>query len=122
VRRLIAAVTIRRWLPTILWAIVILGVSSLPDLDIAAEKFRGCDKVLHFIEYSILGMALRYWSRRRRIGFPFGGMGFAALDELHQRLIPGREASLWDFMADVGGVLLGFFLIGWKVGGKEKHG
>jgi VanZ family protein len=32
----------------------------------------------------------------------------AALDEAHQKFIPGRTASVWDFAADACGLALGF--------------
>ena len=121
-RRLIAVIAKRRWLPAILWAIVILTVSSIPDLDITAGRFRGCDKLSHFIEYSVLGIAVRYRAGGPRVGFALGGVGFAALDELHQKLVPNRITSFWDLVADVGGLLLGFFLIGWRIGRKGKNG
>jgi VanZ family protein len=66
--------------------------------------------MLHFIEYSILGAGLRYWSGGARPLFLIGGAGFAALDEFHQRYVPGREASLWDWTADLAGLAVGFLL------------
>jgi VanZ family protein len=74
--------------------------------------FPGCDKILHFIEYSRLGLGLRYWSGGGRPLFVLGGTGFAALDEFHQRYVPGRHASLLDWAADLAGVLVGFLVFG----------
>jgi hypothetical protein len=102
----------RRWLPALIWAGAILAVSSLPDLDLAGPLFPGCDKVAHFIEYTILGLALRYWAGGLRVFHPAGGVIFAALDEFHQSYVPGREASLADFAADMGGLAVGFLLTG----------
>jgi VanZ family protein len=102
----------RRWLPAVVWGIVIMVVSSLPRLDLGPRWFPGCDKVVHFIEYLILGAALRYWSGEGRFAFPAAGAGFAALDEFHQRYIPGRETSLWDFIADICGLIVGFVAAG----------
>ncbi len=73
--------------------------------------FPGCDKAAHFIEYLVLGIALRYWSGGRRAGHFFGGVLLGLADELHQRYIPGREASVWDFAADAAGVTFGYFLV-----------
>ena len=102
----------RRWLPSVVWGIAILAVSSLPDLDIGVPWFPGCDKIMHFIEYSILGVGLRYWSGGRRPLFLAGGAGFAALDEFHQAYIPGRQASVLDWLADLIGVAVGFLAAG----------
>jgi VanZ family protein len=49
-------------------------------------------------------------------------MAFAALDEFHQMYIPGREASFWDLVADVGGLVLGFYASARFVSGKVKDG
>ena len=102
----------RRWLPTVIWGLAILGVSSLPHLNLGPGWFPGCDKIMHFIEYSILGVGLRYWSGGGRPLFPLGGAGFAAFDEFHQRYVPGREANPWDWVADAAGIAVGFLMSG----------
>jgi VanZ family protein len=89
-------------------AIAILTVSSLPRFTVRGPLFPGCDKLAHFIEYLILGAALRYWSGDGRKRFLAGGIIFAVLDELHQAFIPGRQASFWDVVADVLGLVVGF--------------
>lgn len=101
-----------RWLASLLWAVAIFIISSIPKLDTAITRLEGCDKVAHFVEYFILGWALRYWSRGGSRGFLVGGVAFAAFDELHQRYVPGREMSLWDFVADAAGVVAGFLITG----------
>jgi hypothetical protein len=100
------------WLPSLLCAIAILTISSIPKLGTRTPLFPGCDKLAHFIQYLILGVALRFWSGDARISFLGGGLVFAALDEFHQRFIPGRQASLWDFVADAAGVVVGFLWSG----------
>lgn len=112
----------RRWVPAAVCAAAILVGSSLPPLGIGASLLPGCDKILHFIEYSILGITLRYWSGKGRLRFPLGGMAFAAMDEFHQRYVPGREASLWDLVADAGGLVLGFYASARFVRGKVTDG
>ena len=102
----------RRWLPALVWGAVILTVSSFPRMDLAPRLFPGCDKILHFIEYSILGLGLRYWSGSGKPLFVAGGLAFAALDEFHQKYVPGRHASLMDWVADLSGVVVGFLIYG----------
>jgi VanZ family protein len=109
----VAAMLRRRpWVGVVVWGAAILAVSSLPHPGRGLHLFPGCDKVLHFIEYSILGAALRYWSGTLNPLFPLGGAGFAALDEIHQRYVPGRDASPWDWAADLAGIVIGFILAG----------
>ncbi|HVP57871.1 MAG TPA: VanZ family protein [bacterium] len=109
----------REWLPAALWAAAILIVSSIPDPDFGAGLFPGCDKVAHFIEYSILGGLIGLWAlglSRAKQRAPRGGWLLAAailfggLDELHQRFIPGRSMEFWDFMADATGSVTGFLV------------
>ncbi len=111
----------RRWLPAAAWAVAVLAVSSFPRMDLVPGMFPGCDKVLHFIEYSILGIGLRYWSGGGKPLFIAGGAGFAALDEFHQRYVPGRHASPLDWMADVSGIVVGFLIYG-LIAKKGKDG
>lgn len=102
----------RRWLPALLWAVIIIFVSSIPRIETPVTRLEGCDKIAHFVEYFILGWALRFWSRDGRPGLLAGGIAFAAFDEIHQHYIPGREMSLWDFVADAAGVTAGFLIMG----------
>jgi VanZ family protein len=96
-------------------------VSSIPKFTIRGPLFPGCDKLAHFIEYLILGIALRYWSGDGRRRFLAGGIGLAILDEFHQSFIPGRHASLWDVVADMLGLMVGFV---WskRFVSKERYG
>lgn len=91
---------------------MILIVSSIPKIGMQRTPFPGFDKVAHFLEYMVLGIALRYWSGRRRAYHFFGGVVFGLADEFHQKFIPGREASILDFTADAAGVAFGYLLLG----------
>ncbi len=101
----------RRWLPAVVWASVMLIVSSIPKLGIQQGLFPGFDKLAHLIEYFIFGVTLRYWSQTRRRPYLYGGIILGLLDELHQAYIPGRESSFWDFAADAAGVTFGYLII-----------
>ena len=111
----------RPWLPALLMAVAILTVSSIPKFIVRGPLFPGCDKLAHFIEYLMLGIALRYWSGDGRKRFLAGGIGFAALDEFHQSFIPGRHASIWDVVADTLGLVVGF-LLSRHFARKERYG
>ena len=100
-----------------------------PDFDTmdAAEQIRLKDtishivrKTAHFIEYGALGftLMLHVWTVKRRAGLRFPklasqliGTAYAASDELHQKLVSGREAALSDVLLDSAGVLFGILMM-----------
>ncbi|HSG29696.1 MAG TPA: VanZ family protein, partial [Candidatus Krumholzibacterium sp.] len=103
----------KRWLPLLIWVVMIFSLSSIPDLTPGDIKLpHGTDKVVHFTEYAILAMlfyrGLSYGSARFKWGLFFLTIGTAAglggLDELYQSYVPGRDSSLMDLMADFAGI------------------
>ena len=100
--------TDRRWIPPLAWAAVILILTSIPVPRIGAPA--STDKVVHLAVYAVLGVLLARAPHRPRVGtlvaLAAGAALFGALDEFHQRFIPGRSASVDDWVADaVGGAL-----------------
>ena len=101
--------------PAILWAVIILTVSSIPQFAGIKPGWTKYDKIIHVIEYGVFGFLLTralYFQDNSRIkkiavilSILIGGV-FAGLDEIHQRFIPGRFESLGDFVADLSGILL----------------
>jgi hypothetical protein len=95
------------WAPVVLWAGLIFGLSSVPDL---GTGLGGWDlvlrKVAHFGEYAVLGFFLV-----RAIGSELlalaAGIAYAFTDELHQHFVPGRQAAFRDVAVDAAGVLVG---------------
>jgi VanZ family protein len=102
------------WGPALLWAGLLYLQSAQSSVPNVGWLPLG-DKVGHFLLYAILGLTLAWGSRNFvRKGFHWGvvlaGFLFAASDEWHQAFVPGREPSFGDFVADTGGLLLGFLL------------
>ena len=98
------------------WMLTILILSSIPNIPTlkihtARHEFR-LDYLMHFAEYGMLSfLAFIYFAENEfRIGYrkviliASGIVLFAVLDELHQKLIPGRTYSTRDIMSDVTGV------------------
>lgn len=99
---------LRRWLPPLLWAVIILAISSAPVPAIAAPS--GTDKGVHALLYLVLG----FLAGRALLA---GGAtpvwhlllllcvlaAFGAVDEAHQLLLAGRTADVRDWVADVVG-------------------
>ena len=99
--------------PTIFWAIVIFVISSIPSLKQPDIGFILQDKLLHLVEFGIMGFLLqRSFSYDRKAQFStylivfIIGCSYGALDEIHQSFIEGRQSSFGDFFADSVGILL----------------
>lgn len=103
------------WRPVIVWAAVILIATSAPVSDLTMRApVPWLDKVIHATLYGVLGWlvgtTLRASGRRRWHAFVAGLLGiaaFAAVDEAHQALLPGRATSVLDWMADLFGAIAG---------------
>ncbi len=109
---------VRWYLPPIVWGSLLLVLTSMPKLSPPSLGVRLQDKIYHFAFYAVLGFL---WVRAAaegkkarvslalRSSLLFASL-FAALDELHQLLIPGRFADFADFIANVAGLFAGIFL------------
>jgi VanZ family protein len=109
-------VSAQRWLPPLLWAAVILILTSIPGSHIPALPFRNFDKFVHLAIYGVLGwLSARAWSNGSRITVAaLAAVAFiscfGALDEWHQQFIPQRSMDLRDWAADSAGAALGAML------------
>ena len=116
--------TIRCWLPVILWMAFIFVVSSQPKASMPHHPNGlfdwGIKKSAHMIEYGILAMLV--WRaisgcagatiRRSQIWLiPLFCIAYAATDEYHQSFVPGRSSSVWDILIDGLGVLLTLVIV-----------
>jgi VanZ family protein len=72
------------------------------------------DKLEHFIIFFVFGILLRLTASHSR--YPsirdnamlvtlMIGIGYGALDEVHQMLVPYRSPSIYDFIADAAGII-----------------
>jgi VanZ family protein len=106
------------WAPLIIYWGIITYFSSIPYLRLPFPSFVGMDKILHLLEYSLLGVLFsRAWLRswpttiRTTAGMLVLTGLFAFLvgmaDEWHQTRVIGRTPSAWDALADISGCLLG---------------
>jgi VanZ family protein len=102
-------------LPAPLIAALLWALSSQSSLPQAKDIF-GIDKIEHFLAYAVLAAAAGLWIssgawRRRGRGCLLLIAGIAAayglIDEIHQSFVPGRDCSLWDWLADVLGSVAG---------------
>ena len=103
---------IYNWGPVLVLASGIYIISAFPQGIFIPS---GLDKVIHFLEFALLGF---FTARAILLSGNLGrwtGIGLAALiaalwgvlDEFHQSFGPGRQASLGDGIADALGALAG---------------
>lgn len=110
---------VRNQLPAIVWAGLIFTGSSIPGFSTPPLGLFSLDKIAHFFEFGIFGFllarAMTAWPRikgpEKTILFAsLTGISWALLDEFHQMFVRGRNASVYDFLADALGVLAAQFL------------
>jgi VanZ family protein len=103
-----------RWLPVAGFVALIFFLSAQPYLAIPGT-FEYRDKVAHMLEYGILGLlvwraARHTWPAQkplnRAILVLLAVSALGACDEKFQASIPGRESSIYDWLADTTGALL----------------
>jgi VanZ family protein len=104
-----------RWILVLLYVAVIFTLSAQPYLA-PPFQFRNGDKLAHTLEYGGLAVLLvravrgrNGWDRPLAGGLLalVIGLAIGAGDERFQSMIPGRDCSLLDWMADAGGSILG---------------
>lgn len=105
------------WGPVLFLLGLLFYLSSLRDVPIQS---RGLDKIAHFTAYGVLavlwlralhGGSLALRPRLALVALAFT-IAYGASDELHQRLVGGRDASIYDFIADALGALVGVGVVG----------
>ena len=90
----------------VIWMAVIFILSSIPG-SLLELPFPGFDKIVHFIEYFILGFL---WSRvlGNKVALVIIlGVFYGLFDEVYQIYVPFREFSLFDLLSDSLGVITG---------------
>ncbi len=97
------------------YILLILGLSSIPGYSMPNLKILSYDKIIHLIEYSILGVLFTYSffpiTGKKIIMILLVSSIFAVFDETLQGFIPGRNSSLYDVYADIFGVMIGILYV-----------
>lgn len=103
----------------------IFYISHQPSLKLVDPLFPHQDKVLHWIEYTLLFVSIflnrDLLGKFKSLPFIFAlGSIYALSDEIHQSFVPGRDCSLGDLAADITGLATGValcvFLLSRKTG------
>lgn len=104
------------WLPPVLYAVLIFYLSSLEEPFGIEFESGNIDKVIHFFEYAIFGFLLIRAIRGSDVTVSINtallitfiiGTFYGFTDELHQSVVPGRLATVSDFLFDSLGTFVG---------------
>ncbi len=104
------------WVPVIVYAVFIFWMSSSEEPLTLKLSFPHANKLTHFLEYLIFGFLLIRalhgsgvkMARRGLIFLTFMiGAFYGFTDELHQSVVPGRFATVADFIFDSIGTFVG---------------
>lgn len=116
-----AAVRLIRYLAAPALALALWLLSSRSTLPMPQGVF-GLDKVAHFGAYAALAFALGLWPKaqawrihpaRTALIIIILASAYGAIDELHQSYVPGRDASVYDWLADTLGAGFGAAALAW---------
>lgn len=110
---------LKHWAPVLLYCgiIVYLSSQSHPSQHLPSFLFGMSDKILHALEYGILGILLyrAFHQTTSAIGSIILSIicvvVFGISDEIHQWFVPNRQADSWDLLADTLGAT--FFILTW---------
>jgi VanZ family protein len=107
------------YIPLVLYWIILLTATSLPVKDLPGIGIG--DKFSHFFAYFVLSVMLYLvftYQRKSVILFQYSFIAavlvaslYGIADELHQMLIPGRSAEIYDWIADLAGSLTGVLVV-----------
>ena len=100
---------------TIPFIFLMIIASSFESNSIPKSYIFTLDKVIHFIEYCILGFLLiNVFSGGSKypelLGF-IVGVFFSLIDELYQSTVFGRSSSVLDIIADIAGLIFSIIII-----------
>ena len=117
------------WVPMVLYAgtIFYLSAQSHPEEQLPLFLFEGVsDKVLHAVEYAVLGglcyrvfrwgMSGQVASRALLFAIVTASL-YGITDEAHQLFVPFRESNWQDWLADTVGAVIG--AMSWRFLGSE---
>lgn len=101
-------------------ATLLLGAHQIGRMNLVPHFFH---KVEHFFYYAIMAILLAHGLGRRwfwiaLVAVPMVG----ALDEWHQFYVPGRNSSVYDWMADLLGTVVAVYVYSRWAGRREPKG
>ncbi len=109
-----------RFVPALLWMIVIFVLSSIPNLELSGQLSTYdylLRKLAHIVEYIILNLLIIYGLNRqptltKSIFFATViSILYAISDEIHQSFVPTRSSKITDVIIDATAIIISSILI-----------
>jgi VanZ family protein len=117
------------FIPIILYSLFIIYLSNLESVPYVIKQFEIKDKILHFFGFMAYSFLLiisiynndlnRFFNKLKntfqnidlsiKYSLIFAVL-FAISDEIHQGFVVGRDADIFDLLADILGILAGIYL------------
>jgi VanZ family protein len=98
-------------LPFFLWLIGVIGVTSFPLNVIPEVKVFGMDKLVHFFLFSVLVLFYFLGFADKKRSFLYLIVLFAIISELSQHYVPGRFVSPYDFVFNLSGLGIAWWVL-----------
>jgi VanZ family protein len=123
----VTAAARRAWWLVWVWVAAQLVITSVPGSAVPVDVGHPFDWVVHTGIYGMLGLlvaraaGLASWPPRRLAWVGMAIAAAAALDEVHQLVIPGRNGSPADWGFDTVGVAAGLLFGSWVMGSKAAR-
>ena len=93
-----------------LYIVIIFLLSSTPPSMVSSIQIYGLDKIIHFIEYFILGIIYRSSINQLLSKYYFLIILVPIIDEFVIQDYSGRNVDVFDFIANVLGLIFGIIV------------
>ena len=93
-----------------LYILIIFLLSSTPPSMVSSIQIYGLDKIIHFIEYFILGVIYRFSINQLLSKYYFLIILIPIIDEFIIQDYSGRNVDVFDFIANVLGLIFGIII------------
>ena len=100
-----------KYIPFFLWLIIVIGVTSFPLKIVPQVEVFGIDKLFHFFLFSVLILFLFLGFGKKNWKILFFIALFAGLSELCQNYVPGRCMNIYDFLFNLSGVGITYWVL-----------
>ena len=101
-----------------LYIIVIFLLSSTPPSVVSSIQIYGLDKLVHFIEYLFLGLVFKFSENYLLSKYYFLIIFIPIIDEFIIQYYSGRNVDIFDFIANILGLMFGIFIFNYLLRNK----